>query len=48
MTAPEILITLYANALREIVEVLGLDLPDAAQTALEIAADALVAGEDAP
>ena len=48
MTASEILITLYANALREVVETLGTDRPDAAQVALEIAADALAAGEDAP
>lgn len=48
MTAAEILISLYANALREIVEMLGSDRPDAAQTALEIAADAIAAGEDAP
>ncbi|GAA0262806.1 hypothetical protein LNAOJCKE_5204 [Methylorubrum aminovorans] len=48
MTAAEILISLYENALREIVEALGSDEPDAAQAALEIAADALASGEDAP
>lgn len=48
MTAAEILIELYAHALREIVETLGSDRPDAAQVALEIAADAIAAGEDAP
>jgi hypothetical protein len=48
VTASEILIALYENALREIVEALGTAEPDAAQTALEIAADALASGEDAP
>ncbi|MCG5247962.1 hypothetical protein [Methylorubrum extorquens] len=48
MTAPEILISLYENALREIVEALSSNEPDAAQTALEIAADTLASGEDAP
>lgn len=48
MTASEILISLYANALREVVEALEADQPDAAQVALEIAADALAAGEDGP
>lgn len=42
------LIALYANALREIVEMLGTDAPGAAQTALEIAADALADGEGGP
>lgn len=48
MIAAEILVSLYEHALREIVEALGSDRPDAAQTALEIAADALASGEDAP
>jgi len=48
VTAAEILIALYAHALREIVDMLGSDGPNAAQLALEIAADALAAGEDMP
>ena len=47
MTAAETLIALYQNALREIVDALGSGDPNATQTALEIAADALADGDDA-
>lgn len=42
------LLQLYANALREIAEVLATDHDDAVQTALEIATDALTHAEAAP